>query len=41
VDSLDIEVDCRDAENFAVTAGNLLGDALMRPGRVVGDLVLG
>ena len=34
-----IEVDCHDAGNLAVTAGNPLGDALMRPGRVVVDLV--
>jgi len=39
-DSLDIEVDCCDAGNFALIAGNLLGNALMRPGRVVVDLVL-
>jgi hypothetical protein len=39
-DSLDIEIDWRDARNFALTAGNPLGDALMRPGRVVVDLVL-
>jgi hypothetical protein len=39
-DLLDIEIDCRDARNFALTAKNPLGDALMRPGRVVVDLVL-
>ena len=39
-DSLAIEVDCGDAGSFAVTAGDPLGDALMRPGRVVVDLVL-
>jgi hypothetical protein len=39
-DSLDIEVDCCDAGNFALIAGNPLGDALMRPGRVVVGLVL-
>jgi hypothetical protein len=33
-DSLDIEVDCRDAGNFALIAGNALGDALM-PGAVL------
>jgi hypothetical protein len=37
---LDIEVGGGDAGNFAVTAGNPLGDALMRPGRVVVNLVL-
>jgi hypothetical protein len=40
VDSPDIEADCRDAGSFAVTAGNPLGDALMRSGRVVVDLIL-
>jgi hypothetical protein len=40
-DSLDIEVDCRDAGNLAVTVRNALGHALMRPGGVVVDLVLG
>jgi len=40
-DSLGTEVDCRDAGSLAVTAGNPLGDALMWPGRVVVDLVLG
>jgi hypothetical protein len=39
-DSLDIEVDCGDAGNIALPAGNPLGDALMRPARVVVDLVL-
>jgi hypothetical protein len=39
-DSLDIEVDCCDAGSLALIAGNPLGDALMRPGRVVVDLVL-
>ena len=39
-DLLDIEIDCGDAGDFALTAGNPLGDALMRPGRVVLDLVL-
>ena len=39
-DSLDIEVDCCDAGSFALIAGNPLGDALMRPGSVVVDLVL-
>ncbi len=37
---LDIEVDCCDAGNVALTAGNPLGDALMRPARVVVGLVL-
>jgi hypothetical protein len=41
MDSLGIEVDCRDAGSFALTAGNLLGDALMWLGRVVVNLVLG
>jgi hypothetical protein len=40
MDPLDIEIDCPDARNFALTAGNPLGDALMRPGRVVVHLVL-
>jgi hypothetical protein len=39
-DSLDIEVDCRDAGNLAVTVRNPLGHAPMRPGGVVVDLVL-
>jgi hypothetical protein len=39
-DSLDIGVDCGDAGSFALTAGSPLGDALMRPGRVVARLVL-
>jgi len=39
-DSVDIEVDCSDAGNIALIAGNPLGDALMRPARVVVDLVL-
>ena len=41
VDSLNmnIEVGCCAAGNFVLTAGNPLGDALMRPGRVVVDLV--
>ncbi len=38
--SLDIEVGCGDAGNFAFAAGNSLVDALMRPGHVVVDLVL-
>jgi len=38
--SLDIEVDCRDAGNLAVTVRNPLGHALMRPGGVVVDLIL-
>jgi len=40
VDSLDIEVDCRSAGSVAVTAGKSLGNALMRPGRIVVDLIL-
>ena len=39
-DSLDIEVDRCDAGSFAPIAGNALGDALVRPGRVVVGLVL-
>jgi hypothetical protein len=39
-DSLDIEVDCRDPGNLAVTVRNPLGHALMRPGGVVVGLVL-
>jgi hypothetical protein len=39
-DSLDIEVDCCGAGSFALMAWNPLGDALMRPGRVVVELVL-
>jgi hypothetical protein len=35
-----IEVYCCDAGNLAVTAGNPLDDALMRPGAVVVNLVL-
>lgn len=38
MDSLNIEVGCA-AGNFVLTAGNPLGDALMRPGRVVVDRV--
>jgi hypothetical protein len=41
VDWLGIEIHFSDAGNFAVTAGNPLGDALMRPPRVAVDLVLG
>ena len=40
VDSLHIGIDCRDAGNFALRAGNPLGDALMGPGSVVVNLVL-
>src|SRR5208282_2105711 len=40
VDSLGIEVHGGDAGTFAVPAGNLLADALMRPGHVVVPLVL-
>ena len=39
-DSLNIEVDCRDAGNLAITARNPLGDALMWPGGVVVDLLI-
>jgi len=39
VDSLNLEAGCCAAGNFVLTAGNPLGDALMRPGRVVVDLV--
>ena len=39
-DSVDIEVDCCDAGSLTLIAGNALGDALMRPGRVVVGLVL-
>jgi hypothetical protein len=39
-DSLDIEVDCRDAGNLAVTVRNPLGHALMWAGSVAVDLVL-
>jgi hypothetical protein len=35
MDSLYIGIDYRDAGNFALRAGNSLGDALVRPGRVV------
>lgn len=40
VDSRDIKVDCCDAMDSAFTAGDPLGDALMRPGRAAVDLVL-
>jgi hypothetical protein len=40
VNSLGIEVGCGDPGNFVVTAGNPLGDALVRLGRVVVGLVL-
>ena len=36
---MNIEGGCRAAENFVLTARNPLGDALMRPGRVVVDVV--
>ena len=41
MDSLGIEVHFSDAGDLALTAGNPLGDALMRAGRVVVRLVLG
>jgi hypothetical protein len=40
VDSLDIEVDCCSAGSVTVTAGNSLGNALMRPGHTAVDLIL-
>ncbi len=41
MDPCAVEVGCGDAARVAFAAGNVLGYALMRPGRVVVRLVLG